>query len=141
MLTCNVTGSEMVVDAPSSNGPFQPVALMHFRVSCRLAVSQTEPYQRSAVPKVPHLSTVPWNAGGHTREPGDRGHATNLRASSSAATASLQDQGWVAEPQVALLSSSDTIARAVVVTDAQRGFRAQQSSPPALLNDRSTSHY
>lgn len=25
----------MVVDAPNSNGPFQPVALMHFRGMCR----------------------------------------------------------------------------------------------------------
>uniref|UniRef100_A0AAR2IX07 Serine/threonine protein phosphatase 2A regulatory subunit n=1 Tax=Pygocentrus nattereri TaxID=42514 RepID=A0AAR2IX07_PYGNA len=31
MLTCNKTGNRMVVDAPNSNGPFQPVALMHFR--------------------------------------------------------------------------------------------------------------
>lgn len=30
MLTCNKT-DKMVVDAPNSNGPFQPVALMHFR--------------------------------------------------------------------------------------------------------------
>uniref|UniRef100_A0A4W3K120 Serine/threonine protein phosphatase 2A regulatory subunit n=1 Tax=Callorhinchus milii TaxID=7868 RepID=A0A4W3K120_CALMI len=31
MLTCNRAGSRMVVDAASSNGPFQPVALLHFR--------------------------------------------------------------------------------------------------------------
>ncbi|XP_052341793.1 serine/threonine-protein phosphatase 2A 56 kDa regulatory subunit gamma isoform isoform X3 [Oncorhynchus keta] len=31
MLTCNKAGIRMVVDAPNSNGPFQPVALMHFR--------------------------------------------------------------------------------------------------------------
>uniref|UniRef100_A0A671TV18 Serine/threonine protein phosphatase 2A regulatory subunit n=1 Tax=Sparus aurata TaxID=8175 RepID=A0A671TV18_SPAAU len=31
MLTCNKSGDRMVVDAPNSNGPFQPVALMHFR--------------------------------------------------------------------------------------------------------------
>ena len=30
MLTCNKS-DRMVVDAPNSNGPFQPVALMHFR--------------------------------------------------------------------------------------------------------------
>lgn len=30
MLTCNKT-DKMVVDAPNTNGPFQPVALMHFR--------------------------------------------------------------------------------------------------------------
>uniref|UniRef100_A0A667Y2C3 Serine/threonine protein phosphatase 2A regulatory subunit n=1 Tax=Myripristis murdjan TaxID=586833 RepID=A0A667Y2C3_9TELE len=31
MLACTRTASGMVLDAPSSNGPFQPVALMHFR--------------------------------------------------------------------------------------------------------------
>ncbi|XP_051690768.1 serine/threonine-protein phosphatase 2A 56 kDa regulatory subunit gamma isoform isoform X13 [Oryctolagus cuniculus] len=31
MLTCNKAGSRMVVDAASSNGPFQPVALLHIR--------------------------------------------------------------------------------------------------------------
>uniref|UniRef100_A0A8I6AAX1 Serine/threonine-protein phosphatase 2A 56 kDa regulatory subunit n=1 Tax=Rattus norvegicus TaxID=10116 RepID=A0A8I6AAX1_RAT len=31
MLTCNKAGSGMVVDAASSNGPFQPVALLHIR--------------------------------------------------------------------------------------------------------------
>ncbi|CAI5696355.1 serine/threonine-protein phosphatase 2A 56 kDa regulatory subunit gamma isoform isoform X2 [Oreochromis niloticus] len=31
MLTCNKSGDRMVVDAPNSNGPFQPVALVHFR--------------------------------------------------------------------------------------------------------------
>uniref|UniRef100_A0A8C9U993 Serine/threonine protein phosphatase 2A regulatory subunit n=1 Tax=Scleropages formosus TaxID=113540 RepID=A0A8C9U993_SCLFO len=31
MLTCNKGGSRMVVDAPNANGPFQPVALRHFR--------------------------------------------------------------------------------------------------------------
>ncbi|XP_023684135.1 serine/threonine-protein phosphatase 2A 56 kDa regulatory subunit gamma isoform isoform X4 [Paramormyrops kingsleyae] len=31
MLTCNKAGSRMVMDAPTTNGPFQPVALMHFR--------------------------------------------------------------------------------------------------------------
>uniref|UniRef100_A0AAR2M3F3 Serine/threonine protein phosphatase 2A regulatory subunit n=1 Tax=Pygocentrus nattereri TaxID=42514 RepID=A0AAR2M3F3_PYGNA len=31
MLTCSKDESKMVLDAPSSNGPFQPVALMHFR--------------------------------------------------------------------------------------------------------------
>ncbi|XP_030627069.1 serine/threonine-protein phosphatase 2A 56 kDa regulatory subunit gamma isoform isoform X4 [Chanos chanos] len=31
MLTCNKAGNRMVVDAPNCNGPFQPVALMHFR--------------------------------------------------------------------------------------------------------------
>uniref|UniRef100_A0A3P8TN25 Serine/threonine protein phosphatase 2A regulatory subunit n=1 Tax=Amphiprion percula TaxID=161767 RepID=A0A3P8TN25_AMPPE len=31
MLTCNKSGDRMVMDAPNSNGPFQPVALMHFR--------------------------------------------------------------------------------------------------------------
>uniref|UniRef100_A0A8C8CU29 Serine/threonine protein phosphatase 2A regulatory subunit n=1 Tax=Oncorhynchus tshawytscha TaxID=74940 RepID=A0A8C8CU29_ONCTS len=31
MLTCTKAGIRMVVDAPNSNGPFQPVALMHFR--------------------------------------------------------------------------------------------------------------
>uniref|UniRef100_A0A8C6LE12 Serine/threonine protein phosphatase 2A regulatory subunit n=1 Tax=Nothobranchius furzeri TaxID=105023 RepID=A0A8C6LE12_NOTFU len=31
MLTCNKPEDRMVVDAPNSNGPFQPVALMHFR--------------------------------------------------------------------------------------------------------------
>uniref|UniRef100_A0A3B4A840 Uncharacterized protein n=1 Tax=Periophthalmus magnuspinnatus TaxID=409849 RepID=A0A3B4A840_9GOBI len=28
MLTCNKLGDRMVVDAPNSNGPFQPVALI-----------------------------------------------------------------------------------------------------------------
>uniref|UniRef100_A0A2K5LQE2 Protein phosphatase 2 regulatory subunit B'gamma n=1 Tax=Cercocebus atys TaxID=9531 RepID=A0A2K5LQE2_CERAT len=32
MLTCNKAGSRMVVDAANSNGPFQPVALLHIRV-------------------------------------------------------------------------------------------------------------
>uniref|UniRef100_A0A8C4KZC4 Serine/threonine-protein phosphatase 2A 56 kDa regulatory subunit n=1 Tax=Equus asinus asinus TaxID=83772 RepID=A0A8C4KZC4_EQUAS len=31
MLTCNKAGSRMVVDAANSNGPFQPVALLHIR--------------------------------------------------------------------------------------------------------------
>lgn len=31
MLACTRAASGMVLDAPSSNGPFQPVALMHFR--------------------------------------------------------------------------------------------------------------
>uniref|UniRef100_A0A8C5K853 Serine/threonine-protein phosphatase 2A 56 kDa regulatory subunit n=1 Tax=Jaculus jaculus TaxID=51337 RepID=A0A8C5K853_JACJA len=31
MLTCNKAGSGMVVDAANSNGPFQPVALLHIR--------------------------------------------------------------------------------------------------------------
>lgn len=31
MLACTRATSGMVLDAPSSNGPFQPVALMHFR--------------------------------------------------------------------------------------------------------------
>uniref|UniRef100_A0A672I8U7 Serine/threonine protein phosphatase 2A regulatory subunit n=1 Tax=Salarias fasciatus TaxID=181472 RepID=A0A672I8U7_SALFA len=31
MLTCTSAADTMVVDAPNSNGPFQPVALMHFR--------------------------------------------------------------------------------------------------------------
>ncbi|XP_006001572.1 serine/threonine-protein phosphatase 2A 56 kDa regulatory subunit gamma isoform isoform X4 [Latimeria chalumnae] len=31
MLTCNKAGSRMVVDTASSNGPFQPLALVHFR--------------------------------------------------------------------------------------------------------------
>ncbi|KAM7230484.1 hypothetical protein CapIbe_017974, partial [Capra ibex] len=31
MLTCNKGGSRMVVDAANSNGPFQPVALLHIR--------------------------------------------------------------------------------------------------------------
>ncbi|XP_041827642.1 serine/threonine-protein phosphatase 2A 56 kDa regulatory subunit gamma isoform isoform X1 [Melanotaenia boesemani] len=31
MLTCSKSEDRMVVDAPNSNGPFQPVALLHFR--------------------------------------------------------------------------------------------------------------
>uniref|UniRef100_A0A672KD90 Uncharacterized protein n=1 Tax=Sinocyclocheilus grahami TaxID=75366 RepID=A0A672KD90_SINGR len=31
MLTCSKEEARMVLDAPSANGPFQPVALMHFR--------------------------------------------------------------------------------------------------------------
>uniref|UniRef100_A0A8C8I0P4 Serine/threonine protein phosphatase 2A regulatory subunit n=1 Tax=Oncorhynchus tshawytscha TaxID=74940 RepID=A0A8C8I0P4_ONCTS len=31
MLTCTRAASAMVLDSPNSNGPFQPVALMHFR--------------------------------------------------------------------------------------------------------------
>lgn len=31
MLTCTRAASGMVLDAPASNGPFQSVALMHFR--------------------------------------------------------------------------------------------------------------
>ncbi|XP_036119453.1 serine/threonine-protein phosphatase 2A 56 kDa regulatory subunit gamma isoform isoform X5 [Molossus molossus] len=31
MLTCNKAGGRMVVDAANSNGPFQPVALLHIR--------------------------------------------------------------------------------------------------------------
>lgn len=31
MLACTRAASGMVLDAPGSNGPFQPVALMHFR--------------------------------------------------------------------------------------------------------------
>nr|BAG58386.1 unnamed protein product [Homo sapiens] len=31
MLTCNKAGSRMVVDAANSNGPFQPVVLLHIR--------------------------------------------------------------------------------------------------------------
>lgn len=31
MWTCNKAGSRMVVDAANSNGPFQPVALLHIR--------------------------------------------------------------------------------------------------------------
>lgn len=35
MLACTRAASGMVLDATSSNGPFQPVALMHFRGETR----------------------------------------------------------------------------------------------------------
>lgn len=34
MLTCNKAGSRMIMDAVNTNGPFLPVALMHFRGEC-----------------------------------------------------------------------------------------------------------
>ncbi|PNI97267.1 PPP2R5C isoform 20 [Pan troglodytes] len=44
MLTCNKAGSRMVVDAANSNGPFQPVALLHIRgtvPTCSVAQPQS----------------------------------------------------------------------------------------------------
>uniref|UniRef100_A0A8C9G4R2 Uncharacterized protein n=1 Tax=Pavo cristatus TaxID=9049 RepID=A0A8C9G4R2_PAVCR len=44
MLTCNRAGSRMVVDAANSNGPFQPVALLHIRgESWRIATPRPAP--------------------------------------------------------------------------------------------------
>lgn len=42
MWTCNKAGSRMVVDAANSNGPFQPVALLHIRGEL-LCVAESEP--------------------------------------------------------------------------------------------------
>lgn len=39
MLACTRAASGMVLDAPSSNGPFQPVDLMHFRGETRKSTS------------------------------------------------------------------------------------------------------
>ncbi|KTF87994.1 hypothetical protein cypCar_00042535 [Cyprinus carpio] len=39
MLTCSKEEARMVLDAPSANGPFQPVALMHFRGETFFAVN------------------------------------------------------------------------------------------------------
>uniref|UniRef100_A0A671SQG9 Serine/threonine protein phosphatase 2A regulatory subunit n=1 Tax=Sinocyclocheilus anshuiensis TaxID=1608454 RepID=A0A671SQG9_9TELE len=36
MLTCSKEEARMVLDAPSANGPFQPVALMHFRALVKI---------------------------------------------------------------------------------------------------------
>ncbi|PNI97271.1 PPP2R5C isoform 27 [Pan troglodytes] len=44
MLTCNKAGSRMVVDAANSNGPFQPVALLHIR-DCKCTRFETYVYR------------------------------------------------------------------------------------------------
>lgn len=59
MLTCNKT-DKMVVDAPNSNGPFQPVALMHFRGTYRRIILPVRPSDRKRAELCVHLLPFPF---------------------------------------------------------------------------------
>lgn len=59
MLTCNKT-DKMVVDAPNSNGPFQPVALMHFRGTYSRIIVPVRPSDRKRAELCVHLLPFPF---------------------------------------------------------------------------------